>query len=447
LDRLKKYLRYLQYIIIAETILGGAGRIITFGSLTIRMALYGAAMLLFLVCLVMDWKHLIENINLEDLNIKLVILFLFWIVFSAVHGYLISGFSLLQIKGDVTGFLSLILIFPFCYAFNDKKYFDNIIKLISICIVLQSMSIIIIYFGIEMHLLNFDYVKLLISNLYLGSMTKIQPATTRIFFKSSIYIQVGIIILLGMLLRDISSKVKWKIYLSLIINCFALIISFTRGFWLAAIAEIFIYIILKGFKQFIKPFCIVILGIFLLIGVNYGVNRNTKIIESIVVRTGIIHIAGVNINDNPDVSAAEAITEKSLEYRQKLQGEMIKRIIEKPIIGTGFGVILSNIGQQVSHSEYMYLDIILEMGLIGFVLYISILLILFLRWLSVRRKLSGKYNFMDEYMLGFLSVVITSSFNPFLNNPIGIMFLAVVFALINTYYKKSLSRNEVKLKL
>lgn len=442
MDKLKKYLRYLLYIIIAETILGGAGRIITFGSLTIRMALYSAAMLLFLVCLLLDWKHLLENINIRDLNIKLVILFLLWIAFSAAHGCLISGFSLLQIKGDVTGFTSLILIFPFCYTFNDKKYFNTIAKLISICIVIQSLSIIIIYFCIEMNILNFDYVNLLISNLYLGSLAKIQPATTRIFFKSSVYIQVGIIILLGMLLRNLSPKAKWKIYLSLIIDCFALILSFTRGFWIAAIVVIFIYVILKGFKQFIKPFFIVMLGVFLLIGVNYGVNRNTKIFESIVVRTGIISIAGIDINENPDVSPTEAMADRSLNYRQKLKDEMIKRIIEKPVIGTGFGVILSNIGQQVSHSEYMYLDIMLEMGLIGFVLYISILLILFLRWLGAKRKpkLSGKDNFLDEYMLGFLSIVITSSFNPFLNNPIGIMFLAIVFALINVFYKKSQSQ-------
>lgn len=438
LEKTKNYLRILLYIILVEAILGGAGRYISFGSLSIRMCLYGVVLIIFALCIVLDKRSIIEKFNLKDSVSIVIILFWCWIIFTAFNGYIISNNNLSQIKGDITGFVSLALVFVFCYAFEGKKYNATLVKIIGISVVIQSFFIVFIHYGLELGFLNFDYINLLLQNLNLGALGKVVPNTTRIFLKSSIFLQVGFIMLLGLLMKEKLANRKRIIYIALVLVSYAIVLSFTRGFWVAALVTTIIYISYNGYRNFIKPFIIILIGVFMLIGLSCSITKNTDMIFSVIARTGIVSIDKEKVINDEAVSTTNDIAEDSSEYRVKLKEAMKKNIRENPIIGQGFGVVFTDIGQEISHSEYMFYDILVEMGMVGFILYLSIFAILIKKWIIIRKTpiINLKNGYLDELTIGLLGIAITSSFNPFLNNPIGITYLIIVVSSINVYWKE-----------
>ncbi len=440
-DNMKKCLKILLYMIIIEAILGGAGRFFAVGNLSIRMALYGAAFFVYILCLIIDRKNITISFKSIDINLMLIILFWIWIVFSAANGYFVSKNGLSQIVGDITGFASLILIFPFTYAFRNKRDVDIVTMIVAVSVIIQAFVILLIHYGLGMGILNFDGLNSLLQRLYIGNMARIVPDSIRIFFKSSIYLQVGFLILLSMVVKEVSRKRQIILYISLIIVSYALILSFTRGFWLPAFVTTAVYIIFKGIKRFIKPVAIILGGIVLMMGITSLVYGNINVAYSIAARTGIIHIKQDAATNEITTVSTDDVTDMSLQYRDKLKKAMFVQIKRNPVLGNGFGVVLKEIGQQESHSEYMFYDIWMEMGLIGLVIYISMFIVLIIKYLNIRKtRLNiSELRFIDEHIVAMAGVVLASTTNPFLNNPIGITYLIIVICSINIYMKKSIS--------
>lgn len=438
IEKLKSLLRILSYLIIIEVILGGAGRFIAFGPLSIRMLLYGVAFFILFICVLGDFRNAIRKFNLKDINVKLILIFSVWIGICAIRGYLVSKFSLHDIIGDVTGFVSLALIFLFMYALDDKKYIRTVTNIIIAAVTVQGLAIMLMNFGIALGVLNFEGLNKLIDDLYMGAMAWIYPGSVRIFLKSSIYLQVGFLLALGMLVNETSKKKRRLLYISLIIVGYSIILSFTRGFWIAAFITTLLLFIKKP-VSFIKPLGITIIGVIILLSLNMASFRNVNIAHSIIARTGIVHADTTKIAEegSKNIVSNDAVDEAS-DYRVALKAAMVKQIKKTPILGTGYGIIFSQVHQEVSHSEYMYYDIWVEMGLIGLLLYIGMFITMGYKWLKIRieRRDINKNNYLDEYIFAFLGVAITTSVNPFLNNPIGITYLVLVIWAINVCYKE-----------
>lgn len=438
IDYVKQAVRLLAYLIIIEVILGGAGRYFVIGNLSIRMILYGITFFLLLICILFDNKNIKNSMKSMDINIKLIIIFLIWVIFSALNGFYFSKNNVSQIAMDLTGFASFALIILFAYIFNNKRDIDLTAKIISVSVVIQACAIVLIHYSLGFGILEVNSLDLLFQRLYLGNIGLIQPNTIRIFLKSALFLQIGFLFLLGMVIREIPRKKKILLYIALVIVTYALILTFTRGFWIATFVTTFIYIILKKPKKFIKPFIIVLCGIIFMLGISILSYKNANIIYSIASRAGIISIKQNVATNKIETVNKEDVQDLSLDYRQKLKQAMFKKIKEKPILGSGFGILLKEIKQETSHCEYTFYDIWMEMGLIGLFIYVSMFIILFIKWRKIRKRKIGsnELNFADEYFIGLLGVIIASSLNPFLNNPIGITFLIIVISSINIYLKE-----------
>ena len=435
---IKGYLKFLVYVIIIETILGGAGRYFTVGSLSIRMILYAVTIFIFILCLIKDRKNIFINFKTMDINLKLIILFGIWIIFSAVNGYYVSKNSLSEIVRDLTGYASFALVFVFSYALDSKRDVNCITKIVAVCVVIQASAIVLIHYGLGIGILEFNSFNAYLQSIYIGNIGLIAPDSIRIFFKSSIYLQVGFIILLEMVTREISKKKRVITYIALIIVSYAIILSFTRGFWIAAFVTSFIYIILKRPKRIFKTISVVLCGIIIMLGFSMAIFGNTNIAYSILARAGLVHVTQDVATKKIIKIDSDDVVDMSLDFRIKLKTAMFSRIEKRPILGNGFGVVLDEVSQKVSHSEYMFYDIWVEMGLIGLLLYCSIFVVLLIKWLSIReRQFSiNELHYLDEYIIALLGVIFTSSLNPFLNNPIGITYLIIVICSINAYKKQ-----------
>lgn len=434
---MKGYLKFLIYVIIIETILGGAGRYFTVGSLSIRMILYAVTIFIFILCLIKDRKNIFINFKTMDINLKLIILFGIWIIFSAMNGYYVSKNSLSEIMRDLTGYASFALVFVFSYALDSKRDVNCITKIVAVCVVIQASAIVLIHYGLGIGILEFNSLNAYLQSIYIGNIGLIAPDSVRIFFKSSIYLQVGFIILLEMVTREISKKKRIIMCIELVIVTYAIILSFTRGFWIAAFVTTLIYIILKRPKRILKTTSIILCGVILMLGLSMVVFGNTNIVYSIASRAGLAHVKQDVATKKVVAIDSGEVVDLSLDYRNKLKNAMFARIEKRPILGNGFGVVITEIGQKVSHSEYMFYDIWVEMGLIGLGIYISMFIALLIKWLSIRKKQVSinELHYLDEYMIALLGVIFTSSLNPFLNSPLGITYLIIVISSINIYKK------------
>ena len=437
----EKCLKLMLYIIIIETILGGAGRLLVVHNLSLRMLLYGITFILLLVNLFVKRKNgFIKHFTIE---LKIISIFAVYLIFTAINGYVFSGNSLRQIIGDLTGYIGFAMILIFAYILDTKIEIEFVFKLISICTIIQAVIILLLHYLLGMGLLEFNSLNNLLQSLYLGNLSYVANNSIRIFLKSSIYLQIGFIFVLDLILKAKTIKTKWVYTISLIVVGYALILSFTRGFWISTFLVLFAYFILNISKELMKTIGYLVIGLVIMFGISILVYGNSNILYSTMLRTGVQLNNKVAIvkKDNKPIGNSSTDTKAvdlSVEYRSKLKNEMIIYIKKSPIIGNGFGVVLKEIGQTESRCEYMFLDIFMEMGILGLFLYLSILISIFVKWIEIKVKIRGRMenNNLDAIILSLGGVILTSYLNPFLNNPLGIIYLLFVICSINFYRKE-----------
>lgn len=439
---LKKFLRYIIYFIIVEAILGGAGRIFAVKSLSFRMILYILAFAVFGLIVIIDRRQVFSRLRRMDTNSILIILFGLWIILTAAHGYFISKNSLAQVVGDVTGYASLALLILFSFTFDNKLKIDFIMKLTAFSIVIQAIALLIIHYLLGFGVLYFDTMNNILQGLYIGHLANVYPGAIRVFFKSSVYLQIGFVFLVALLSHERNKQRRILLYIGLILVSYAVIISFTRGFWLGAVIAAVLYLMCRQVKDVLKTIAVIICGVVVMIGLSAAVYGNFNVAYSLASRVGInVKVpSAVKEKKTATPEADSEVEDLSAEYRQKLTATMVKRIESDPVVGDGFGVVLKDIGQKQSRNEYMYLDIIMEQGVIGLALYMGLFLVMLKQWLDIRKRCydKSKLYILDAFMVSLIGLIITSGINPFLNNPIGITYLIMCVSAIKVYREENL---------
>jgi O-antigen ligase len=436
---IKKLLKLIMYIIIFEAILGGAGRTIAFGPLSIRMVLFVIAFLLMFILWALN-KFDIKQFKLNNIFTKLIIVFLVYTLITGVHGYYFAHHSLSLVIGDVTGYIAFLLIFIFNIAIEDKYEIKRISILTIFATFLQSISLIIIHLFLGLGIFTFDGINTLLQQYYIGNLSYIAPNTIRIFFKSSLFLQIGFILLLAFISKERNKKNLIIEYIVLIFISYAIVLSFTRGFWIGAVLSFIIMIFCKHAKPLGKTLLVLIVGVSIMLAITCAAYRNTDVLVSLVQRTGLIKQSTIMMIQNKQLPTGDTDGQDlSAEYRSQESKYLVKYIEKSPIIGTGFGTIITELNRNNSRNEYMYLDIWMEMGLIGLILFGSILILVFKHWIKIRRRNVNDKDlvYLDAIIAALAGVVVTSGINPFLNNPIGLTYLVFTITAVNVYRKDS----------
>ncbi|AMC01358.1 hypothetical protein [Aerococcus viridans] len=114
------------------------------------------------------------------------------------------------------------------------------------------------------------------------------------------------------------------------------------------------------------------------------------------------------------------------------------------LFGKGFGVRILFINEIATREmvkfELFWLELLVNMGILGFISYVYIILKnLFVGLKSCRKLNLREATHVKSIIIGLLMLCIISSVNPFLNNPIGLGYLVIVMTSINAFYKKSIA--------
>lgn len=426
--------------LIAECALGGSGRWIEFGYVSIRMLLFSIS---FILMLPVVWAN--RKKVLHTPIVWMITAFLACLLFSALLG-MINGNPNSQIFSDVTGFLVLLLIPGFIILFADNRKILLLVNTLLISSTVLAFTTIGFYFALILKLVDFKALNSLIISYSMGGIDD-NVGTYRIFFRSQIYLQAGVLLALYRLLQ--SPKRAWLYYGAFVLNLFAIIISFTRSFWLGLAVALLVSIAVfayKNFRKYIKIIAIGTAGLAIFSLLACAAQSNLNLYRSVWSRITDTPISLKDIGDKIDTQQNTGNNKPSGQIeddlynsyvtRSSINNELIQLFMQKPIFGNGLGTVLTDI-RKTSSFEYMYLEILMKMGIIGLIVFLVPIVYLFIIWLKgyftvLKFKHPGDsiHMLVSSFFLSLVSVAISSYFNPYLNNPLGIILFCCSAAVI-----------------
>ncbi len=438
---------FLMMIYIGECALGNSGRWLQIGPLSIRIIIFSLCFIFSLPAVFRNLKSLFKNNQ-----VIITIAFLVYLIFCAGIGYL-TGNSLKFIISDATSFMSLALIPAFLSIINTESKIDKAINVFFICSLILSVVVVFLHFFLAFQSNEtLTEINILINSRNSGGLATLQTGLQRIYFRSGIVIQVAMIYGVWKIIK-LNKTEKGKLifyYISESLLLFACILSYTRGFWLGLVASAILVLILsfKYWKTYLKIVASVLAGIIILFSASWACYGKPLAFVEIINRfdPNLIVLDGTNSNDNidnifsddSDLSVTDQNNAASVLMRIKTLNMAKQKIASKPIFGNGLGENLDDIRND-GKIEYMYHDILMKTGIVGLLLFLMTFLGFIAHqikqylplWVSSTQNESENIKTRNLIMISaYIGILVTSFFNPFLTNPIGIMVLSLTVCAV-----------------
>jgi hypothetical protein len=444
---MNRFEKILLTVFFLEIFIGGGGRLIEFGPLSIRQVLFMLLLVTFFIRIVRERAIFNKEINtLLNFNMVSVAIYALLISFviSSVIGYL-NQHSISVIVMDFFRVSFFLLYFPLAYYISDKRFSKkdivNILKYSALIVALFTIVVTVLGKTIFSH--NFGVYYEFINKYTKGDLF-FRPSNS-VFHKSHFFVLIGLVISLNALLSKKYSKID---ILNVIFCSISLIWSETRGFLLAfMVAMMFIiFLDIKMVTDHIKG----------IVNKVRAIPKNKMIFKKMLI-TLLLVIAvpflykymtlerfGVDTSQQieqpvDEENVNEEINDVSVNARMDFILDSLN-ILKDPvnlIIGTGYG---QEIAGRVNGIEMSFLDILVEQGLIGLSIWGSLFLLTFLNY-HVHYKIKGQITTLDVSLLAaFVGALLLTNINPFINNPIGISFFLIL--LVFSLNKKNSMGNQ-----
>ncbi|MDD3168244.1 MAG: hypothetical protein PHC91_02120 [Eubacteriales bacterium] len=399
-----KVFKGLSYLILIELVLGGSGRVISLGPLTLRMILFG-------IVLICEFILLIEKklyISKKDLPLLLIIFY--FLLNSCISSFYNNTSDIFDV---LLGYMTILICPFFIYLCktNEGIYRTYYKLFLASSFVLAVMSIGFWFYSYIMgKAIYYSFMVRLNSQAYsrMGFIGNIP----RIFLKGSIFVCIGFLFSLHRLLHNNDNKriLNYSITFVYLLAC---IFTFTLGFYIGIVIT---SILVIGDAYKFKPGRVLLL---LLVGIPL---------------IGIV----INYFDVVSILMGKFVGGYTSSARLTQLATVINDFLSFPamLIGKGFGTnFYIDYGYEIVNHynlEIMWLQLLADTGLIGFGLYFGYIIIVIRRMFVIYR-----YANTDEiyiFAIGLLLLCLISFINPFMNNAIGLTYFAVCVGLTNTVY-------------
>ena len=414
---------YGLYFVMAELAIGGKGYLFDFNGISLRMGLFTLVLLGGLINQIkinyLANKSFKTFFDISKLEFNPIFLLLFIVIgFGIINGLLQNQF--INVYRDANAWLFFLLAPTFWLIRNNQIALKNIQTVLLAAAAWLGAKTVFFLFLFSHHYISIgETAYKWLRNTGVGEITHISSNNFRVFFYSQIYCLFAGLMLLSLLL---SNKIKNKNYRHLsygAIYFFSLtiLISQSRSFWLGALAGTVALLFLSWLKLKISLKKLTAIAIILI----------AMTISQIFL---IQIITGSLLNNRLNNLQTEPAGASRLNQLMPLSNA----ITLNPIFGYGYGKTLTYTSQDpriLSQSpngnyttfafEWGYLDILLKLGLIGFVIYFYFFLTLF-------------YNGILKLELGFLAGLfalgVVNIFTPYLNHPLGIGYILLCSSAI-----------------
>lgn len=405
--------------LLIETILGNSGAWLSFGPIRLRM-------ILFALCFVTAIPKAIEKfmVLVKNKFILSCAFFGIW-MFVAIYIGIRNGNKIEYIVSNVTGYLTLGLapvVILYVDTFKQKHYLDLLTNILVYTSFVLAIIVSIIHFAIPFftpaEIMAFSKI---LNSISFGDISNFTANMYRIFLRSEIYFQIAIIIAISRELKK--EKINWKNGFVISVLAFGMLLSLTRSFWIGAfVGLIFIlYFNRANFRKILKLAILSLSFLSLLIVASMIIYRGNSIVHVAINRIE----SGLNVPTN-EVPIPSNPDNNSNDIRAEIFDSIIEKINESVLIGSGMGTEIEA-NTTGGNTEYLYLDLTMKLGIVGLFLFFMMYIAIVDVFLTFRRVSHAKKQpFSEGYLSALISVMVSSYFNPYLNNPIGLVFFLCV---------------------
>jgi len=324
------------------------------------------------------------------------------------------------------------------YSGADKEKIERLVNLFFAAAFWLSLKTLFLLFVFTHNLNIAPDIYLWLRKTLVGEMTPTKTGWPRIFIQGQIYSAIAFFAVFWFKSVNFKFKELFKSQNigSLLIAAWflsAVLISFSRSFWVALIGIMFIGLLLIWHQlSFKKMFSA---GSWFIISAIFSF-----LFIYLVVAFPYIHLPSGDFSSN-FLDRVSNGNEAALASRWSLLPILIKEIEKEPILGQGYGAtvtyfsrdprILQNnpSGQYTTYAfEWGYFDLWLKLGILGLGVYLFLLgKLIFDGW---RRGTQENNSLLIALAGGLLFLVFTHAFTPYLNHPLGIGFLIISSCLI-----------------
>ncbi|MDM5330264.1 O-antigen ligase family protein [Neobacillus sp. CF12] len=442
---MNRFEKTLLTILFVELFVGGGGRLIDFGVLSIRQVLFLLLMVTFVYRIVKEKAYFNKDINtlirFNPVTIGVYAL-IAWFVVSAAIGFF-NNHPVSIIVMDFFRVSYVALYFPLAYYISNERFTLN-----RIITLLKYSALAVAIFTITVDLLGKTvfaadfYPFYVFMNTIMNDDLFFRPSNG-VFYKSHFFVLIGLILSLNHLLNKNYRKLDIAI---VILSSISILWSETRGFLLAFMLSVLMIIILdvkvivdpiKGLsrkfkkllqsQQFIKKF---VMCVIVLVAVPFMYKYMT--LER-------FEVATVEQTPDAEVEVQPEVNDVSVNARMEFIVAS-KEILVQPvylIFGTGYG---SGVAGRTDGLEMSFLDILVEQGIIGLAIWCFLFLMIYLNYYYAYKKGQKLTTLEVSLLSSFMGVLLLTNINPFINNPIGISFFLIM--LVASQSKKEMRASE-----
>ncbi|HTE29852.1 MAG TPA: hypothetical protein VK666_05725 [Chryseolinea sp.] len=362
-------LKFILIIILLEIFLGGGGRLIDIGSISLRMYLFGIGLAISIAML----------FTLQPVSKYFTFLLLFgtgMLITSSFIG-MINGAPAIAIFNDIKPLLSFYSLLFFCFTIRDLEDVALVIRLIRWSSIILAIGYICIFVLINTGVIQFV------------SFYNMVTQTEEFFFRGefAFFYKGFLYMCIGLLFHVVDMRANKAIVLILTV---AIILTFTRGFFVSIVLTYLFYhlIIRKSASKLIIFTIVTAIAILSLWNVFYSNTINRMDSDSARI---------VQINE-----VLERVTPISF------------------FIGHGFGI---GVPSRPERMEITYLEMIHKQGLLGLLFWFGLII---LNWIFYKRCVAnGNSKLALPFMLAVIFVYVESLTNPYLTNPIGLTMVLI----------------------
>ncbi|MBI4406958.1 MAG: O-antigen ligase family protein [Candidatus Kerfeldbacteria bacterium] len=423
--------------VLAELVVGSQGYLLAITwplTISLRLGLFAVVGLATLLWIVRDRSIAVLHTRYWKWYLALV-----GFLGLAVLTALWHGNTLIHIFLDANGYLFIAMIVPFTQALRTKADIQQVgLAMLAALtmLVVQTVAILFVF----SHLAAFQYY---LPELYrwlrdfrLAEITMQDNHFTRVFFQSHLYVLFGFI--LASCSFILKRSIRWSAAL-LGTTVTLIFISYSRSFWVATTLVLGVLIMLAHQQR----------RHWQLIGTTL-----VSMAIGYVVVLGIINLplfgsgAAVDIGDLLTDRTKDATTDIGGGSRMALLGPLAKATLLHPLLGSGFGTTVTyasldqrsieagNDGLYTTYAfEWGYLDLWLKLGLVGTILYLSIIGGLVTRlWYQQRSAtLLTDRVYLLTAAVGTVALGIVHLLTPYLNHPLGIGWIVLMTSIAAVY--------------
>ena len=424
-------------ILFAELIIGSKGHLFEIGPVSIRMIIFGAIILVYLIKLIKKEERLKITGYLKELKTGPYFIFLAFFVILSLFTAFIKGNNFGNIFSDFNAWPFFLLLFPILSVYFKAKE-EVYTRLISV------VTAAFLWLGIEtlFILYIFTHNISVMTDLYLwlrrtgvAEITPTLGSWPRIFIQSQIYAAIALVTI--PFISSVKNKAAWVL---MILAWSVSLLSMSRSFWLAIIVALalglLIQLIFNGWRKLWSKVFIIVLSA----------------LASILL---ILIIALFPIPKPSSFSANPFLNRVSLDSneaavasRWSLLPVLWQEILKSPLIGFGYGktitykssdprvLQISPSGQYTTYAfEWGYLALWLKLGILGLLAYLALFFTAIYQ--GIRKWREGDV-LAGILALGLFILAIVNFFTPYLDHPLGIGYLVLAITLLESASTKKI---------